>query len=1043
MLPREFDVVVNSNSIEHFDEPFDVLRANLARTRLLHLTLVPYREEPRAVHHLASFDEDSFPASLGGFERLFAQVIEVDTEFWPAGKQLLVAYGSEEYRAQRKAYEHSHAEREKWNAYYRDLPLIEPDPFTLAFNEEWTCLVRELLPNGGRVLEAGCGGGQQGLALAQAGYDVTMLDFSVEALDFARRSFSAAGAHAEFVQADAFSIGEPEFDLVFNAGVLEHYDLDEQVRFLRGMTSRSRRYVLVLIPNRACYWYWLWRVQKASKGDWPFGKEVPQTTLADAFETAGLKYLGSTFIGEAWTRFFIERLSGLDDDVRELILSVHRSALIPAASRGYLLAAVGTVESGSNAAAFPSVEVPISSQDIRNNEAWCAVLADALAGKLAADQERAHWQRRCEELEAASARDTVPASSITEAPHQTNSRPSEEMVATSEQAARRLELLADRLTVNPTRSDADLEISAGKEATIRPLRDRSQHEVAAHPGRSKGNVVQVPGKDGKTHSAEWLRRLYLAVPMSPERRHAVAVAAKRVLGRSHDDRREDRQERVEESIAGAAIAPRVFPRPSIAAPLAAYALEPDLDHTIESSAPVVVADRWMPPKQLNRLRPALLLYDGETLVLPSINWTNELSLRLQFVGESSGAERTIGTIVISVEDGSRTWPLVQHAVAANEPGREPMQVTLSVPGFAGQRLRPVLHFRAESVTESASAKLWLLQLVAGPFHELDLLAARTFRQLRIELERQHFAHAYEHPMYVERRKRAKLGIDALIPSERSRQIPGAVNNAFDYAHALLCERLVCKAPDFAARLRDLATSKGRLRVLSVGTGMGLVEAALFGAVACPVDLSMIDVNEELLRRAAAAMPVNVQGRPIVGDFNEVAALGSRFDIAMCVSGIHHMVELEHVFRMIRDALADDGELWLIGEQIGLNGNRLDASALAVANGIFEALPQSFRRNAWTGTSDERLPNRDCSEATFEGIRSEVIEAEVARFFASRHVSRRNCFLWRLVGPDYVANYSLDDAHHVALLEQFVDKEIEYQRSGGRPTELHGIYAPIR
>ena len=36
-----------------------------------------------------------------------------------------------------------------------------------------------------------------------------------------------------------------EYDLVFNAGVLEHYTHDDQVAFLRGMASRSRRYVLL------------------------------------------------------------------------------------------------------------------------------------------------------------------------------------------------------------------------------------------------------------------------------------------------------------------------------------------------------------------------------------------------------------------------------------------------------------------------------------------------------------------------------------------------------------------------------------------------------------------------------------------------------------------------------------------------------------------------------------------------------------------------------------------------------------------------------
>ena len=78
--------------------------------------------------------------------------------------------------------------------------------------------------------------------------------------------------------------GSAEFDLVFNAGVLEHYTYQEQVALLQGMASRSRRYVLVLVPNRHCYWYWIWRLAVSGEGSWPYGKEVPIADLGGAFE---------------------------------------------------------------------------------------------------------------------------------------------------------------------------------------------------------------------------------------------------------------------------------------------------------------------------------------------------------------------------------------------------------------------------------------------------------------------------------------------------------------------------------------------------------------------------------------------------------------------------------------------------------------------------------------------------------------------------------------------------------------------------------------
>ncbi len=388
VLPRPFDVVVNSNSLEHFEHPLEVLRANLASTRLLHLALVPYREEPLSVHHRVRFDEDSFPPSLDGFERLWQQVVEVEPLYWPGGRQLLVAYGSAAYRERRAEAGRTLAERAKWNAYYASLPEHEIDAPTRAFNDELVGIVRELLPGGGRVLEAGCGGGSQSLALAQAGFGATLLDFSAEALDYARRSLEAHGVQAAYVRDDAFALREPGFELVFNAGVLEHYRLDEQARFLRGMASRSTRYVLVLIPNRACYWYWLWRARKTAQGDWPFGREVPQESLADAFARAGLAYLGQRPVGAGWTESFIESLVD-DADTRELIVQLHRSAVIPESAKGYLIAALGTVDAGA-AADLPGWNRGGAAGGGRADEEWTSTLADALAGRIRAEQAASH-----------------------------------------------------------------------------------------------------------------------------------------------------------------------------------------------------------------------------------------------------------------------------------------------------------------------------------------------------------------------------------------------------------------------------------------------------------------------------------------------------------------------------------------------------------------------------------------------------------------------------------------------------------------------------
>jgi SAM-dependent methyltransferase len=478
-----------------------------------------------------------------------------------------------------------------------------------------------------------------------------------------------------------------------------------------------------------------------------------------------------------------------------------------------------------------------------------------------------------------------------------------------------------------------------------------------------------------------------------------------------------------------------------AAPADTFALEPQAPYTVVTPAGHPAVDRWQPPAHLRRVRPALVLLAGETLELPPLRVGAESRLRLEFAAalpqiSCDGLEIE----VVGTRDGASQC-LFRALLRGDETLNPPRRVELSLP--AGAPLRLAIRCLPGPAGDPRADWLALIEATVGRADELDLIAARAFRQLRIDNERHHFAHAYEHPMYVARRARVHRGIDSLIPSERSFSVPGAIENAFDYALARLCTRLQHKAPDFEARLRAKVRAAPPLRILSVGTGLGLTEAALLHRVDAAVDLTIVDVNDDLLRAAAALLPAHVRVRPVVADVNDLALPDGGFDLAVCVSGVHHLVELGALFRRVRDALAPQGELWLIGEQIGPSGNRLDEDAFAAADRIFSALPAEFRHNSATGQVDAHLEIRDCAEATFEGILSHRIEDELARFFRPVAVSRRNCFLWRLVGPEYVGNYRIDDTRHRSLLDTLVEHEVSYYLAGGRPTELHGVYVPLR
>ncbi|HEV1284001.1 MAG TPA: glycosyltransferase [Bryobacteraceae bacterium] len=280
-------------------------------------------------------------------------------------------------------------ERRKWTTYYETLAL-DPQPEVVQFGEEFREYCERLLPDGGAILEAGCGAGWQSLALARSGrFRVDLLDFSEAALDAARRVFDAAGVQARFLTGDATETGEPEYDLVFNAGVIEHYTFEEQRKLLMGMASRSRRYVVVLAPNRDCYWYWVSRVRNAAAGNWPFGKESPSIDFKGIFESAGLCFRGQIYLARSWTEAFLRNLPGIDEDLREILRLSHGSPLISAAQSCYIVAGTGTV-GGTPSAVNPEAK------SVTTLEELTGALSDSLALRINAESALAAVKSRAD-----------------------------------------------------------------------------------------------------------------------------------------------------------------------------------------------------------------------------------------------------------------------------------------------------------------------------------------------------------------------------------------------------------------------------------------------------------------------------------------------------------------------------------------------------------------------------------------------------------------------------------------------------------------------
>ena len=100
----------------------------------------------------------------------------------------------------------------------------------------------------GRLLDAGCGSGENALLAAGRGADVTGIDIAPTAIARARAKASERGLTARFEVADALDLGRLGLtvDTAIDSGVFHIFDDDNRARYVASLGA-------VLRPDGACY----------------------------------------------------------------------------------------------------------------------------------------------------------------------------------------------------------------------------------------------------------------------------------------------------------------------------------------------------------------------------------------------------------------------------------------------------------------------------------------------------------------------------------------------------------------------------------------------------------------------------------------------------------------------------------------------------------------------------------------------------------------------------------------------------------------------
>jgi ubiquinone/menaquinone biosynthesis C-methylase UbiE len=198
---------------------------------------------------------------------------------------------------------------------------------------------------GKRALEPGTGTGLVALEVTRRGAETTVLDTSEEALELARDAFTRAGLHAEPVRGSVFELPFPDasFDVVFNTGLLEHFQLERRRAALDEMLRvlRADGVCVTLNPNARARLYRRAKDAAERRGTWDVGVELPIATLADVVDLDRYRldeHSFGVFMQLHFLKYVLPRPLGLAASAVGEVLELFLGRLFR--SPGYLLVSV-------------------------------------------------------------------------------------------------------------------------------------------------------------------------------------------------------------------------------------------------------------------------------------------------------------------------------------------------------------------------------------------------------------------------------------------------------------------------------------------------------------------------------------------------------------------------------------------------------------------------------------------------------------------------------------------------------------------------------
>jgi len=182
------------------------------------------------------------------------------------------------------------------------------------FQVELKQLIDALHRENSKIIEVGCYTGITSLIIDDR-FEKTLLDLNKPALNLSEELFLHLNKKGTFVAGDMFRMPFPDnsFDIVFNSGVLEHFNYEERVAAIKeyGRILKQDGAMIVAFPNHYSLPYRIgYRYLNFAK-QWPYPQEFKLYDIQSELNEAGLQMIERRVLDKITPMGYVRRVRWL------------------------------------------------------------------------------------------------------------------------------------------------------------------------------------------------------------------------------------------------------------------------------------------------------------------------------------------------------------------------------------------------------------------------------------------------------------------------------------------------------------------------------------------------------------------------------------------------------------------------------------------------------------------------------------------------------------------------------------------------------------